>query len=350
MTLTAHERRTRIIEVVAELGGTARVSDLAERLGLPAVTVRRDVAQLAEEGLLRRSHGSVSVPDTAAGHRADRVVGMLVPTASSYFDEVIDGAKAAAAAAGARLVLGIASYESADDEDQVRQLVASEVEGLMLSPNWRPGADPAESAWVLDLPVPVVLVERRPSPESPAADRDSVCSDHAHGALLALRHLAALGHESVLLAARNDTWTARDVRSGYVGGVAALELKPHQVVDIEEPRLDQAADKIAAAVGQGVRAALVHNDRAAIQLISLLRSRGVSIPGDLALVSYDDVFAALAAPPLTAVAPPRRAVGQAAMELMLRRLDGGADLPVHHVTLLPSLKIRTSCGAREGRG
>ncbi|WP_436498763.1 substrate-binding domain-containing protein [Actinokineospora sp. HUAS TT18] len=343
MVVTADERRARILELVGELG-TVRVADLAERLGLPAVTVRRDVAQLAEEGRLHRSHGSVS---TLSAPRAlhDRVVGMLVPTASSYFDEIIAGARAAADAVGARIVLGIASYESADDENQVKQLLESDVEGLLLSPNW-PADGPTVAPWLDQLPVPAVLVERRPTPASAAADLDSVSSHHAHGVLVALRHLVGLGHDSVILAARSDTWTARDIRVGYAGAVEALGLPAHPVIGVDESEMDRVADEIAAAVADGVHAALIHNDRAAIQLTALLRTRGVRIPEDLAVVSYDDVFAALSAPPLTAVAPPKRAVGQVAMELMLRRLDGGPELPVHHIALLPELKVRTSCGGR----
>ncbi|WP_344333309.1 substrate-binding domain-containing protein, partial [Kitasatospora putterlickiae] len=101
----------------------------------------------------------------------------------------------------------------------------------------------------------------------------------------------------------------------------------------------------AEAVADGVAAALVHNDQDALQLLPLLRARGVRVPEDLALVSYDDVFAALGAPPLTAVAPPKRAVGAAAVDLLVRRLAAtGSDLPVHHLELLPGLTVRESSG------
>ncbi|MFJ9519355.1 substrate-binding domain-containing protein [Kitasatospora sp. NPDC101801] len=348
MTNTAEERRARILEVVRELG-SVRVMDLAARIGTAPVTVRRDVAALAESGLLRRSHGAVSLPREALAPGAEgreRVIGMLVPSVGSYFDEVIDGARAAAAAAGARLLLGIASYESTDDRAQVDQLLDSGLDGLLLTPNWRPGTGAGDTAWVRDLPVPAVLVERLAPPDSVAAELDAVGSDHQHGVLLALRHLQRLGHGSVLLAAREDTWTAYQVRAGYQEGVRLLGLAPQPVIDIHRPGLDSEviAGRVAEAVGKGVRAVLVHNDQEAIQLAPLLRARGLRAPDDLALISYDDVFAALAAPALTAVAPPKRAVGAEAVELMLRRIDGGAELPVHHVRLLPELKVRTSCG------
>ncbi|MFE0463699.1 substrate-binding domain-containing protein [Kitasatospora sp. NPDC058965] len=353
MTITAEERRDRILAVVRERG-TIRVVDLAARIGTAPVTVRRDVAALAGAGLLRRSHGAVSLPrDTAAPDRAghDRTIGMLVPSIGSYFDEIIDGARAAAAGAGARLVLGISTYESSDDRAQVEQLLDAGLDGLLLTPNWRPGTGPVDTAWLRDLPVPAVLVERHAPADSTAARLDSVGSDHGQGVLLALRHLRALGHESVALAARLDSWTAGRVRAGYRDGVALLGLGPYPVIDINRPGVetDLLATRITEAVADGVRAFLVHNDQEAIQLTPLLRSRGLRTPDDLALISYDDVFAALASPALTAVSPPKRAVGAAALELMLRRIAGGPALPVHHLQLLPELKVRTTCGgARAG--
>ncbi|MFI8912736.1 substrate-binding domain-containing protein [Streptomyces sp. NPDC053513] len=349
MTITAEQRRAHILDVVRELG-TVRVVELAERIGLAAVTVRRDVAALAEAGLLRRSHGVVSLPvaDTSAARPTgrDRVIGMLVPSVGSYFDEIIDGARTAANAAGARLVLGISTYESSDDRAQVEQLLGSGVDGLLLTPNWKPGGRPENHAWIGDLEVPAVLVERRPAPDSPFAELDSVSSDHRHGVLRALRRLSSLGHGSVLLAAREDSWTALRVRAGYEEATRLLGLEPQPVVDILRPGgdMEPVATLIAEAVDRGVRAVLVHNDQSALQLMPLLRARGLRVPDDMALISYDDVFAALAAPPLTAVAPPKRAVGAAALELMLSRLAGGDDLPVRHVELLPDLKIRESCG------
>ncbi|MFI0924088.1 substrate-binding domain-containing protein [Streptomyces sp. NPDC021012] len=352
MAITAEQRRARILDAVRELG-SVRVVDLAERIGSAPVTVRRDVAALADSGLLRRSHGTVSLPldftPPSGAMARGRVFGILVPSVGPYFDEVIAGARAAAQTAGVRLVLGITPYEAADDQVQVAQLLDAGLDGLLLTPNWVPGGDAGESAWLRELPVPAVLVERIAPPGSAAAELDSVGSDHAHGVLLALRHLLTSGHESVMLAAREDTWTAHQVRAGYAEAVRLLGIGRGTVIDIHRPGLDTetVASRIADAVTRdGVRAVLVHNDREAIRLAPLLRARGLRVPDDLAMISYDDVFAALAEPPLTAVAPPKRAVGSVAVEMMIRRLDAGPDLPVHHVRLLPELKVRTSCGGR----
>ncbi|NBE54312.1 substrate-binding domain-containing protein [Streptomyces boluensis] len=354
MTTSAQERRTRILEVVRG-SGTIRVVELASRLGIPAVTIRRDVAALADEGKIERTHGSVSLPaDTGSGAAAGgpgRVIGMLVPTVNNYFDEVVAGASEAATAAGARVILGIAPYETDSDQAQVDRLLESGVDGLLLTPNTAPGDGLAGGDWLGELPVPAVLVERRAAPASPAAQLDAVCSNHRHGVLLALRRLAELGHRSVLLAARGDTRTAHEVRAGYAAAVHHLGLTELPVIDVPNPGNAHSsgddrdlAAQIAEAARAGARAVLVHNDQDAIQLPPLLRTHGLVVPQDMALISYDDVYAALSDPPLTAVAPPKRAVGAEALNLLLRRLDAGADLPVHQIELLPSLKIRASCG------
>ncbi|MFJ9518145.1 substrate-binding domain-containing protein [Kitasatospora sp. NPDC101801] len=355
MAIAAEVRHAWILNAVRELG-TVRVVDLAAHLHIPAVTVRRDIAVLAEHGRLRRSHGAVSLPEEVTTDPSDgreRAIGMLVPTVGSYFDEVIAGARTAAATVGARLVLGIAPYQARNDRLQAERLLESGVDALMLAPNWLPGGPHEEFDWLDELPVPAVLVERWASPVGPGAALDAVGSDHHHGVLLALRHLASLGHRAVTLAARDDTWTSHQVRTGYTEAVRLLGLPPQPVIGlrVSDPgsghgSIETLADQVAHAAASGVRAVLVHNDHDAIQLPALLRTRGLRVPTDLALVSYDDVYAALAAPALTAVAPPKRAVGAAAAELLLRRLDHGPSWPARRIVMLPDLKIRSSCGGR----
>ncbi|MFB8041443.1 substrate-binding domain-containing protein [Streptomyces hydrogenans] len=358
MGISGEERRRLIVTAIGELGGQVRLTDLAERLSIPAVTVRRDVAALADAGRVTRSHGYVSLERSPSdrlaglnGTAAGLTVGLLVPSVGSYFDEVIAGVRSAATAAGARLVLGIAPYGAGDDRTQVEQLLESGAQGLLLAPGLLPGLDPADCAWLDSLPVPAVLVERRsPTPDGPGSQLDTVGSDHRDGVFRALRHFAGLGHRDVVLAARSDSWTAEEVRAGYVEGMRLLDMEPLPVLDTLGPGGGTSSDPvglargIAEAVADGARAVLVHNDQDAIQLPPLLRALGLGVPDDVALIAYDDVFAALAAPPLTAVAPPKRAVGEAAFALLLRRLTSGLDLPAHRTSLLPTLRVRTSCG------
>lgn len=356
MAGSAEERRKLVLRTVGGFGRPVRLTELAAHLGIPVITVRRDVAALAGAGRVSRSHGFVG-PARRPGEGRDpagpgrgHTLGLLVPAVGSYFDELTAGARAAATAAGAHLILGVAPYAAGDDRAQAERLLGSGVAGLLLAPGLLPGQPAGAHAWLDALPVPAVLVERGlPGHGGPGSGLDAVGSDHREGVLLALRHLAALGHRSVLLAARDDSWTAHEVRAGYAAGVRLLGLEPRPVLDTRGPDARPAdparlARRLAGAAADGVRAALVHNDQDALRLPPLLRSHGLALPDDLALVAYDDVCAALADPPLTAVAPPTRAVGETAVRLLLRRLAAGPELPVHRISLLPALRVRASCG------
>lgn len=365
MRESAAERHDRLLALVRERG-TARVSDLAGLLGVSPVTARRDVEALAAKGLLDRVHGQVSWPrgQGAPGPRGGAgglVLGLLAPSAGYYFAEVIRGAHEAAARAGARLILRISDYRPEEDRARTEGLLAAGAEGVLVAPGWRGPEDrPAYGDWLAELPVPAVLLERRADPGTPLDGLDRVVSDHGHGVLLALRHLLALGHATPLLVARGDSPTALAVRAGYADALRTLGLDaPRAVIDSvpaeNDPEgFERAVRALHEAVASGrASAALVHNDVDAIQIVQRLAELGVRVPGDLALIAYDDEVAALADTPLTAVAPPKRQVGRQAMALLVERVTeagagsaGGDEEPARrHLSLLPSLRVRSSCGA-----
>ncbi|MCC8478557.1 substrate-binding domain-containing protein [Streptomyces globisporus] len=357
----AAERHDRLLNLVRERG-TVRVSDLADRLGVATVTARRDVEALASRGLLERTHGSVSWPaergpaGTPVG--GGPVIGMLAPAAAYYFAEVIRGAHEAAARLGARLILRVTDYRPEDDAAHAAGLLAAGAQGLLLAPSWTAPDHPERyGEWIARLPGEKVLVEREGVPGGPLEGLDRVVSDHAHGVLLAVRHLVRLGHGTPMLVARSDSPTAQAVRTGFTRALAVLGLAGTEplVTTVSADRDPALFERSALAVRSAVRegrasSVLVHNDEDAIRLVRRLAELGVRVPEDLALITYDDEVAALADTPLSAVAPPKRDVGRGAAELLVERLSGlrypGGDgrPPRRHVALLPTLRVRGSCG------
>ena len=91
-----------------------------------------------------------------------------------------------------------------------------------------------------------------------------------------------------------------------------------------------------------VSALIVHGDPDAMSVAQYCAEHGVSIPDDLAIVSYDDEVAHLAEPSLTAVRPPKSHVGRLAVELMVSRLLDGDRRPSQRVLVAPELVVRQS--------
>lgn len=353
----AEERHQTILRTLRERGGL-RVTDIAKEMGVSTVTVRRDVESLAEQGLVRRVHGGAVLPETASqggDHPAARArgllrprplsFGMIVPDASYYYPEVIKGAREAAASRGIRLVLGITQYDPDEDHAQARQMLDDGIDGLLISPSGRP----EERRWIAELGVPAVLVERRQEDDGTVLEQ--AASDHAHGARLAVRHLAGIGRSRIALLMRADSPHATPIHNGYLAGMAAagLEAPPDLRFIIPMPDSPGGGDDYehriglfldAVAAGR-IDAALVHNDRDAILLLQRLRAHHVTVPGDMAIVAYDDEVAALADIPLSAIAPPKHGVGSAAVDLLALRVTDPYR-PPHRLSILPELHVRAS--------
>jgi DNA-binding LacI/PurR family transcriptional regulator len=355
-------RRAQLLEAL-QRDGSVRVSDLTKALGVAAVTIRRDITQLAGEGLVRRVHGGATLvgdpaPGSSTGAAGDaappphapqlRDVGMLVPSLDYYWPDVVRGAEAAAREQHFRIRLRGSSYDSTDDRPQLERFVArTGVAGLLVAPRLESPTIGQTLEWLTSTGLPVVLVERQASVGPHHALMESVTTDHALGAAMAVRHLVALGHEKVGLLTNAPSPTSPHVRRGWFEGALEADFSIQSTVDAEVPNpgddgWDAAVDAVLDACARTrTTALLVHADAEAIALMQRCEQHHLSVPGDLSIVAYDDTVAGLASPPMTAVRPPRAAVGHAAMDLLVARMaDPGR--PPHRVLISPSLHVRDS--------
>jgi DNA-binding LacI/PurR family transcriptional regulator len=354
------DRRQRILAAV-QSRGAARVSELATELEVSVVTVRRDVEQLARAGRLRRGHGVArsvvpvqQVPEADGSPAPGGAVAIVVPERHAYLNEVVHGARIALEEAGMQVVLHIAPQRTDLARADLERILSGAARGLLIAPRWRSSSmEDADHGWLAEAGVPTVLMERRPRAGSALHVMDSVCSDHWYGVHLAVEHLVSMGHRRVVLAARDDSPTARAVRSAFAEIAAARpEVEDWSVVlsapdagpDPDDPPLPPL--QLAGLLRErGATAALLHGDVEALMLVQQLAEHGMRVPADCSVVAYNDVVAALGSPPLTAVAPPKAEVGRAAAELLMQRLatvrSPGGWRPCR-VELLPELKIRGS--------
>jgi LacI family transcriptional regulator len=90
------------------------------------------------------------------------------------------------------------------------------------------------------------------------------------------------------------------------------------------------------------------NDQMAIGVLKALTRAGITVPDEVALVGFDDIFpGSLCEPPLTTVHQPMRMLGERACARLLDRIANPGLAPA--VELLPTeLVLRSSCGCPPG--
>jgi DNA-binding LacI/PurR family transcriptional regulator len=187
-----------------------------------------------------------------------------------------------------------------------------------------------------------VLLDRRPEESSGRLSCDLVGIDNYRAGFLATGHLLRMGVRRagfVRLEGHADTVKAR-VR-GYQDSLREFGAMGHvfTMPTGEHFALTPAARECEAFV--------CANDRVAGRLMHTLLAAGLRIPLYVRIVGIDDVnYASLLPVPLTTVHQPCRDIGEAALRVMLERLNS-PRMPARDVLLECTLVVRESCGANE---
>lgn len=361
--MLAAERRARILDI-ARQDGAVGISRLADDLGVSHVTVRRDVDSLVAEQILEKVRGGAILrqqgSDTHNGRdrapTAVGVVGVLIPT-TYYYREVVDGITSELERVGGELRLGISDYDADEERRLIEEFLAGGVSGLLWAPSVL-DAEGEDSALEIarSSQIPVVLVERE-VPGGGLSDLTTIRSAHERGAVSALRHLYDLGHRRIAMVSRGRTQTADFVRAGWASAMSRFGFDAEsRVIGPDElgrnPTWPGTGSRIVLDIVEeiGATAIFSHGDENSMfLLLQAARSRGLSVPGDLSVITYDDdEISAHADPPMSAVAPDRFRVGELAVRLLYDRNLREPDATPLHLQVEPRLVLRGSTAPPPG--
>jgi DNA-binding LacI/PurR family transcriptional regulator len=173
-------------------------------------------------------------------------------------------------------------------------------------------------------------------------------SDNIGGGLSATAHLLALGRKRIAFLgdASSHYPEFQDRYHGYCDALrrAGADVDPalqRDAITSEESGHDAARALIDA--GVTFDAVFAASDLIAVGAMRALAAAGLTVPGDVSVVGFDDIAAAsLASPPLTTVMQDVRAAGAALVDALLAQIKGGNSAQ----SLMPTrMVIRKSCGS-----
>jgi DNA-binding LacI/PurR family transcriptional regulator len=326
--------------------------DVAEYAGVSASTASRALngrGELSPEtraAVIEAAHILHFEPShLARSLRTQRTqtVGFVVPDVSSpFYACALKGAQGALEQAGYRVLL--MDSEQTDDGEvaALRTLLAHPVDGLLLS---TVGVDRERfDAVVTRRGVPCVFFD---SALDGAGD-GTVLLDNAHGIELLVEHLVGHGHRRIgLLVGSVRETSGAERRDAFLGALAVHGIDPSPELcagDRWTPENGYEATLAILSAEPPPTALISSSVELALGALLACRERGLAVPGDLALATFDDAyFAELLDPPLTAVAYDPSDVGRRAAELLVEAIDD-VERPRRDVTVSVDLVSRRSCG------
>jgi LacI family transcriptional regulator len=331
---------------VAEKAGVSRTTVSFVLNGVPGIRISEDTRQL----VLAAARELDYHPDANARRMVSgrtQVIGFVLRQsvdqafADRFVPAVLSGVSAAAAELGYKVL-----FEPLPPEDQsssyTRLIRERHVDGIVLS---GPRSDDQELLRIHQEGARVVLIGQLPDSRLPWVD-----VNNRGGAAQATRHLVELGYRRIGLITNADKiYTASaDRLAGYQETLEAFGL-PQDPALVRcgnfTPQSGATEMEALLDLDQPPEAVFVASDTVALGALQALRRRHVRVPGDIAIVGFDDIpLAEFIDPPLTTVRLPAYGLGWGAADL-LTRLITGEEIRTPQVILETELIVRESCGA-----
>jgi LacI family repressor for deo operon, udp, cdd, tsx, nupC, and nupG len=312
------------IKEVARLAGvsTATVSRaLANPDKVQAKTRAKVLGAVEKTGYVTNS-----VARSLRTRRTHTIVVLVPDITNSFFANIIQGIEQVARKNSYRILLGDLQNDPANALPYGEMCAQKQADGLI--------------SLCRTIPFPHNKTRKTVDPKWPplvmACEYDDIIPvagvgiDNEAAALEGVRYLADQGHRLIAyINGPESSPLCRDRLKGYRAGMAEIGVRSTKnLIFRGNFTLDsgaQAARSICA--GKGMPTALfAANDAMAIGALKLLKSRGISVPGDISMMGFDDIkFAAYCDPPLTTIHQPRSEIGALSMQMMLDQLEGRAN-------------------------
>lgn len=331
------------------------MKDIARIAGVSVTTVSRALNNAPEmlpdtrERVLRicreRGYRTNLLARSLISSRSN-VIGVVLPDLTSPFHAALAlHLETRASQRGYQVMLCNARPGDGQIEALFNFLVGQRVDGVLLI-----SADEAAHELLVghDPATPSVLLGDPPPVESPLR-LNAVSTDNFLGGRMAAEYLHRLGHRDVAyLGPRRGSVTQHLRHQGFL---SVARERGMSVQTLENPgHASTIADGYQ--VGQtffqapfSQTAAFVPSDAMALGVMHAADQAGVSIPGQLSLLGYDDIeYAALPKIQLSTIAQPTAALARQALDLLLGIVDAEDRAGFYcHQLLTPALVERTSC-------
>ena len=270
----------------------ATIRDVARRAQLSVATVSRalngfeNVSEQARERIAAAVSDLGYVPHAGARSLSlarNNAIGVVLPDLhGEFFSEIVRGMDREASRHGYLLLLSNLHSGSEQAANALRAM-RGRVDGLIVM---APHLGTAELSEALPKGLPSILINTRDGPDHHPA----LHLDNSAGVRAVVDHLASIGRKRLIhIAGPAENIDAQERSQAFRGALAAHRLHGEIVEGNFEMESGEAAIQKLLARGAEFDAVFAANDNMAIGAIEALRRAGKDVPGDVAVVGFDDI-------------------------------------------------------------
>lgn len=327
----------------------ATLKDVAARAGVSLATAARVARgennvspkrkKLVEDAIRALNYEPNAVARQLRKNETGNVIVIIPDIKNSFFHEIIVGIEACALEKGYQVLLADMQNDPRAEEFYFRSLMQRQMDGIIslsASAGTRLMREVSSS-------YPVVFAAQSIADDS----APSISIDNIAAAKDMMQHLISLGYRNIChLTCQPTLALYRDRFTGYCQSLAENGIPiDMDLVRYGDSTMESGYESMVSILeeGRNVDAVFAAGDVIAAGAMQALGDRGLSIPGDVAVVGFDDIdIASYVRPRLTTIRQPRFAMGRKAME-MLADLMAGKALEDPIVRPPYELVIRESC-------
>jgi LacI family transcriptional regulator len=333
-------KRVTIREVAAETGlALSTVSNaLAGKAHVKQTT--RDLVQAAAE---RLGYRASRLARALRSQRSSTIGVLVADIGNPASPDFVRGIEDVAIAADCNILLCNTDGIESKQISQMHALLDRQVDGMILISQHT--EQPAVRA-LLDGGTPYVLIQRR----SRLYRDDYVGSDNSGGIALCVRYIAGLGHRRIgFVRGPAESSTAVERLEAFEEAVQEFSLDDDPDLVFPGDYSSDAGYRATQhffALARPPTAILASNDVNALGVLEAAHELRIDVPGALSVIGWDDIeVAALKRIDLTTLHLPKREMGRAAAELLMRSIRAKRRTTPREIIVPTRLVVRGSCAA-----
>ena len=323
------------------------VNDVAKRANVSRATAARVLGgyagahSRATQRVLEAARELGYLPNQFAKSLARRRsyrIGVLIPDLENlYFARLFRGIEMICHASDFKVILGITGENEQREHELMFDMLAEQVEGIIVAPAHGLRKEPRNS-----LPVPIVCVDRIPSEK--ANTWNWVSMNNYESAQEAVSHLIHRGYREIVSMTNLPHLSSMRERSeGFNAALTMYGLVAGPGFSTSSYQLDTIVAEVEEFLHLHTFDAIVAMDSIiAVAVVMATRKRGITLGEDVGLVAYDDEpWMSLVQPEITAIVQPVVDMGECAARILLASIEY-PDKPPEQKRLAAQLLIRNS--------